>query len=370
MREFATADLGSLGLVSVYENTGPDQYEMTYQDTVYIANGSDVFSGNDLDSDGRPEFFVVFYSYPSSTNYLYMWEATGNNTYQRTLIDQIGGGDWAGKSSKCGDIDSDGIEELIWSIGGRVMVYKATGNNQFQRIWDWINNHGGQFPTALVNIYDMNRNGYNEIIVSGNGKTSIFEVEAVRLLRPNGGETFHPDSSELIQWQKFHPPRCDSLSLFYSINNGSNYTMITHGISGNDTSYLWTVPNVNSDSCKIKIIAYGPGWQYDETDGVFRITTAGVEEQPTLEIKQLSLKLSPNIFKNQTSIQLSLPTTQKVILKLYNISGKLIRTLYNEEKNQGIYKISLNSKDLSSGVYFLNLQTSSKKIIERIVIIK
>ena len=197
-KEFVTANLGSLGRVSVYENTGPDQYERTYQDTVRIANGADVFSGNDLDGDSLPEFFVGFYSAPTNTYYLYMWETTGNNTYQRTLIDQIQDVEDWGRSSKCGDIDGDGVEEIVWSIGNKLMIYKATGNNQFQRVWLWNQDHGG--ACLISNIFDMNQNGYNEIVVGGSGKTSIFEVEAVKVLRPNGSETFIGNTQEHLRW--------------------------------------------------------------------------------------------------------------------------------------------------------------------------
>jgi len=374
-KEFATANLGSLGRVSVYENTGDNQYEMTYQDTVRIPNGSDVFSGNDVDSDGRPEFFVGFARIVGGNvwdYFLYMWEATGNNTYQRTLIDQIRGSDYSEKRSYCGDIDGDGIEEIVWSIGDRVMVYKATGDNQFQRVWQWWNDHGGApYYEAMVNVFDMNNNGYNEIVIGGYGKTSIFEVEAVKLLSPNGGETFQADSQELIQWQKFYPPRCDSLSLFYSTDNGRTFLHLASNISASDTSYLWTIPNVNSDSCKIKIIAYGPGWQYDESDGIFRITSTGIEENRNpLTAVRFSLKVFPNPAKTLTAIRYSLPIEGKVSLQLYDISGRLVKTLVNEQKKPGIYKINLNTKGLSAGVYFLSLKTESKRVIERLVVIK
>jgi len=372
-KEFVTAHSGSTGLVSVYENIADNQYEQVYQDSVYLPNGGgDVFSGNDLDGDGYPEFFIAFYSYPAPTNYLYMWEATGNNTYQRTLIDQVIGNDWSSKRSKCGDIDGDGVEELVWSIGGRVMVYKATGNNQFQRVWEWYNDHGGQRPQAQVNIYDMNNNGYNEIVVGGSGKTSIFEVEAVRLIRPNGGEVFQDSSQEIIRWQKFYPPRCDSLSLFYSINNGTTYFPIVSGISGSDTSYLWTVPSVNSDSCKIKIIAYGPGWQYDESDGNFSITSTGINEiaSPNRVAMTLSVKVFPNPARSISVVRYSLPAEGKVSLQFYDISGRLVKTLVDEDKKPGNYSVTLNSKTLSSGIYFLSLQTDTKRIIERLVVIK
>jgi hypothetical protein len=371
-KEFATADLGSAGRVSVYENTGPDQYELVYQDTTHLPNGSDVFSGNDVDGDGRPEFFVAFSVVPTSTFYLYMWEATGNNTYQRTLIDQksISVNMTTGRRSKCGDLDGDGIDELVWATPTQLFVYKATGNNQFQQVWQWNQYHGTN-EALIVNVYDMNNDGYNEIVVGGSGKTSIFEVEAVRILRPNGGETFHTDSNELIRWQTFHLPRCDSMSLFYSVDNGRTYNLITSGLSGNDTSYLWTVPNANSDSCKIKIIAYGPGWQYDESDGIFRITSLGMSEIASLPLAMtLGVKVYPNPAKILTAIRYSLPAGGKVLLQLYNISGRLVKTLVDESKKSGNYSLTLNSKTLSSGVYFLSLQTKSKRLIERLVIVK
>ncbi|MEO0092261.1 MAG: T9SS type A sorting domain-containing protein, partial [candidate division WOR-3 bacterium] len=167
----------------------------------------------------------------------------------------------------------------------------------------------------------------------------------------------------------------DSLSLFYSIDNGINYTRIAHGISGIDTSYLWTVPNVSSDSCKIKIIAYGPGWQYDESDGVFRISGTGIDERLTLDARRLMLKIYPNPAKSAMRIRYSLPIESKVSLQLYDIAGRLVKTLVNEEKKPGNYSLTFNTKTLGScplraGVYFLSLQTEKKRIIERLVVMK
>ncbi|MEO0083732.1 MAG: T9SS type A sorting domain-containing protein, partial [candidate division WOR-3 bacterium] len=373
LRDFVTANPGSSGEIYFFENTSDNQYERYCVDTVHLPNGIDVFSGNDLDGDGKPEFFVAFYSYGTSTFYLYMWEATGNNTYERTLVDQktITVSYSTERKSQCGDIDGDGIEELVWTTPSQLFVYKATGNNQFQQCWQWYNDHGGEIPSTKINIYDMNNDGYKEIIVSGNGMTSIFEIEAVRLLRPNGGEVFQGNTQQLIRWQKFYPPRCDSLSLFYSIDNGINYSRIAHGISGNDTSYLWTVPSVNSDSCKIKVIAYGPGWQYDESDGVFSITSTGINEIASQPLAMtLGLKVYPNPAKSLSVIRYSLPVEEKVTIQLYNISGRLIKTLLDEYKQPGNYKLTLNTKPLSAGVYLLTLKTDGKRIIERLVVVK
>jgi len=355
-REFVTAWLGSLGRVFIYENTGNDRYELARVDTVRIPNGSDVFSGNDLDSDGKPEFFVAF-AVVGATFYLYMWEATGNNTYERTLIDQktISVSWTTGRRSKCGDLDGDGIEELVWATPTYLFVYKATGNNQFQPVWQWLQDHGND-ECLIVNIFDMNQNGYNEIVVGGSGKTSIFEVEAVRVLRPNGSENFIGNSQEQIRWQKFYPPRCDSLSLFYSLDNGRTYDTIITGLPGADSSYLWTVPNVSSDSCKIKIIAYGPGWQYDESDRVFSIIPSGIEED-ALSVKNFRLEVFPNPAAGKVRFKIW-NANKELTLKIYNSAGELVKSF----KPFAVSEITWDGTDdfgkrLPTGVYIYRLKT-------------
>jgi len=365
------------GRIYIRECIGDNQYPMVASLPVPevggnpLSNPYDCWDGRDVDNDGRPEFFIAFCRPQPWIYYLYMGEAISNNNYELTFIDQITTYQDGSRRSECGDIDGDSIEEIVWSVGRWILVYKATGNNQFQRVLT-LNGHGGEFPVAIITIYDMNKNGYNEIICGGNGYTSIYEIEAVQLLRPNGGETFHTDSNEVIRWQKFYPPRCDSLSLFYSTNNGTTYNLIASNISASDTSFLWTVPNVNSDSCKVKIIAYGPGWQYDESDALFRITSTGIEEiaSPNRDAMTLGVKVYPNPAKTLTAIRYTLPAEGRILLQLYDISGRLVKTLLDEYKKIGVYKINLNTKDLSAGVYFLSLETIEKRIIERLIIIK
>ncbi|MEO0084922.1 MAG: T9SS type A sorting domain-containing protein, partial [candidate division WOR-3 bacterium] len=60
----------------------------------------------------------------------------------------------------------------------------------------------------------------------------------------------------------------------------------------------------------------------------------------------------------------------KVCLNLYDISGRLVKILIDEYKQPGNYKLTLNTKPLSAGVYFLTLKTDGKRIFERMVIIK
>ncbi|MFB0509934.1 MAG: FG-GAP-like repeat-containing protein, partial [bacterium] len=376
-KEFVTANLGSAGITSVYENVAPDSYELIYQDTVRRPNGSDVFSGNDLDGDGKPEFFVSFAQYLGGNYwdyYLYMWETIGNNSYERILVDSYRIHNFTiTADSKCGDLDGDGIEELVWSTTTQMRVYKAIGNNQFQLNWVWTNDHSNEVDAAKVNIYDMNNNGYNEIVFSGNGKISIFEVEAVRLLTPNGGQNLLPGDSVLIQWQKFYPPRCDSFSLRYTTDNGSSYNPIGNGISAQESTYNWIVPNTPSESCRVKVIAYGPGTQFDESDALFTILPTGLEETQVIIDQPLRLDINPNPSKAGFRFQIRNAGKRDLNLKIYTLSGELIKTFFLMVNNQQPKTIIWDGKDnkgklLPSGIYLLKIESDYLESIEKLII--
>jgi probable HAF family extracellular repeat protein len=67
----------------------------------------------------------------------------------------------------------------------------------------------------------------------------------------------------------------------------------------------------------------------------------------------------PNPFNPSTSIKYSVGSGQFVQLKVYDVLGKEIATLVNEEKAAGSYKVNFNASQLSSGIYFYKLQAGS-----------
>ncbi len=60
----------------------------------------------------------------------------------------------------------------------------------------------------------------------------------------------------------------------------------------------------------------------------------------------------PNPFNPETFIVFSLPITQHVLLKIYDLLGRELSTLVNEEKQSGTYEVIFDGTELSSGVYF------------------
>jgi carboxyl-terminal processing protease len=75
----------------------------------------------------------------------------------------------------------------------------------------------------------------------------------------------------------------------------------------------------------------------------------------------------PNPFNPSTVISYQLPVYSHVTLKVFDLLGREVATLVNEEKRAGSYEVTFNGKNLSSGVYFYRLQAGefvqTKKLI-------
>lgn len=85
-------------------------------------------------------------------------------------------------------------------------------------------------------------------------------------------------------------------------------------------------------------------------------------EKVTDETTVLPFKVSnfPNPFSSSTRIQYQLPADCKVMLKVFDLSGKEIMVLVNSEKKAGLYSVDFNASGLGSGIYYYKLTANSK----------
>ncbi len=67
----------------------------------------------------------------------------------------------------------------------------------------------------------------------------------------------------------------------------------------------------------------------------------------------------PNPFNPSTIIKFSIPKSSFITLKVFDLLGREVATLVNEEKSWGNYKINFDGSSLSSGIYFYRLQAGS-----------
>jgi len=374
------------GYVYIYECTGDNRYSKVCMDTLPQPNLQDLWSGNDLDNDGKPEFLIGSFRWPYGYH-LFVFEATGDNMYDFVLVDSILSKDdpklKLNGHSSCGDVDGDGRDEIVWAIADRFSIYKGTGNNQYQMMY---RSPRKRYTSTHAVAYDVNKNGYAEIIESAaidspyvRTETTIWEIEGVRLHRPNGGEVIAPGSQFPICWEKFTPPDADSFTLFISFNNGVNYQTIATIQQSNDTLFLWSVPDSLSDSCKLMIWAYGPprpgqdvprGTAWDFSDTVFAIRQVGIKEEVSRQKLEVTLRIlqNPALSKN-LRIQYSVPKLSRVKLSIYNTLGQEEIEVVDDNIPTGLYEGVL-TRHLEGGIYFITLVIDDKMASKKVIVIE
>ena len=78
----------------------------------------------------------------------------------------------------------------------------------------------------------------------------------------------------------------------------------------------------------------------------------------------------PNPFNPVTIINYSIPITSWVQIKIYDALGREIKTLVNEERIAGNYKINFNANGLSNGVYFYRMQAGIFDETKKLILLK
>ena len=96
----------------------------------------------------------------------------------------------------------------------------------------------------------------------------------------------------------------------------------------------------------------------------------GVEEKPETPEEFALLNNYPNPFNPTTHIKFHIAQSGPVKLKVYNVLGKEIRMLVNEEKSPGDYEVNFDGSNLSSGIYLYVLEAGGNTISRKMVLLK
>lgn len=88
----------------------------------------------------------------------------------------------------------------------------------------------------------------------------------------------------------------------------------------------------------------------------FLISVTGIKKEgPSAPMGYLLSQNCPNPFNPITPITYSIPVSNFVTLKVYDIHGKEIQTLVNEFKHTNVYTVDFNGSKLPSGIYYYEL---------------
>jgi len=173
-----------------------------------------------------------------------------------------------------------------------------------------------------------------------------------------------------------------SLNAVYFVNKDVGWIVGDAGVILNTTNggTNWTLQNVGSNRDLRSVfftknsVEPEPGWIVGDNGLILSNTTGGIlhldELNTTAPNEYTLIQNYPNPFNPSTTINYQIPELSFVTIKVYDVLGKEIATLVNEEKPFGDYEIEFNGTGLPSGIYFYRLQTGNFVEIKKMVFIK
>ncbi|MCI0450558.1 MAG: T9SS type A sorting domain-containing protein [Chlorobi bacterium] len=130
------------------------------------------------------------------------------------------------------------------------------------------------------------------------------------------------------------------------------------GRTGSATS-TWKVERVSNPSQQSSPVTFG-------------VTTApiGIKQISSI-VKEFNLSQNyPNPFNPATKINFSIPNSEHVSLRVYDILGREVKVLVNENLPVGEYEVDFDAKGLSSGMYYYSIRAGEYVSVKKMVLVK
>ncbi len=163
----------------------------------------------------------------------------------------------------------------------------------------------------------------------------------------------------------------------YSAGGGSTYFIK----SGSDTTAvrIW-----NSTGIDMTPLVNGTTWQFtgvgSEYNGTFQtligytedmlIITGANPDQPAIPGAFSLSQPYPNPFNPSTLISWKLPVQSSYAISIYDLTGRLIKTLSQGNEPAGVYHQSWNAAAVASGIYFVRFTTPGYTQTRKIMLLK
>lgn len=358
--------------------------------TIYISPGWDL--GRDITVDDFGNVYVTGFS-----NYDYATVKYNSNGLQQWVARYIGPGN-SGDGANAIAIDEVGNIYVTGStyVGSGTGSDYATIKYNTEGVQQWAARYAG--PTnlndkavslAIDGLGNSYVTGYSPGIGTDRDYATIkYNTEGVQqwVTRYNG-----PGNSMDMAYSIATDVAGNSYVTGYSSSwngiTGQDYTTIKYNSNGiqqfvaryngpvNSSDYAFDIALDRLGNVYVTGQSFGKGTGQDYTTIKYSIITK-IQNISSKIPEQFSLSQNyPNPFNPTTKINFDIPSnarreTRDVRLIIFNIVGKEMATLVNEEINAGSFSVDFNGENFPSGIYYYKLVTDNYSEVKKMILLK
>jgi hypothetical protein len=358
----------------------------------------------DFDGDQFTDMLFARFSTPSV--YIFEYNPLVNNFDSVYRFDVNEPPPYGNSGFSVGDFDLDGKNDIVFGTGrGNVFVIENEGNNQYTNSWQ------GSVESYHAYIHtwssDIDKNGKPEFWVLADAYYNGIGTTRITIFETNGNNSYHAVGRvDLVGIFSFYAGTMQAVDIDgdgteeIAVCIDDNFLILKFIGSRDHQIYELYYIKQNDLLTQQEWTTYYGAIMYDlNQNGVFNILlsmnhilyqqtsrfvtkiykpdslTNAKDLDPNVLQKHRLAQSYPNPFNSATNISFKLIKTDVVSINVYNILGKEIKLLLDENLPAAEYTIQWDGKDnkgnlLSGGVYFIQMKAGEYQHTIKTVLLK
>ena len=327
---------------------------------------------------------------------------------------------WSGYNISTGDLDNDGLTE-IYTVAFdfyHVIVFENTLANEYEYQTDfYVSSEAFEYGNQSIIITDINRDGSNELFAATSGTKDgetllapgklygAGDINDVSLLTFSDfnyfasyqgglrqiatGDADNDGNSNLYLAGHYDESLYDWEFVGQDPVDVSHYTerVIFMDDTTDDGGFGLDQGKVrvakvfagDLDNDEIGDLVFSSASFAADKPHIFFLEHSGILnvefEGKTIPGQMTILQNYPNPFNPTTKFTYTINSPGRVSLKIYNVMGKLVRTIFQEYKEEGTFEVDWNGLDdnhqsISSGIYFYRFSMEGKSYTKKMILSK
>lgn len=197
----------------------------------------------------------------------------------------------------------------------------------------------------------------------------------VSLGYPDGGEVLAAGAQVTVAWTHADDIGVVQARVWLSTDSGNAWSLLAQGPF--NQAWDWTVPAGAGPNCRLRVQVLDAAGNLAEAVSAadFAVSGASAVGGGQLPHAPVLAQNTPNPFNPRTKISFVLPTAGEARLCVYDVNGRLVRTLASGWMEAGERTVTWDGDDdrggrVASGLYFCRLSAGDRTLVQKMTLLK